>query len=68
MNITELKSKHGERIISLVVSDIVVAGLSRIANEPSPRQDQLAESCRACFNDINASGWDDIRAIVKRSL
>lgn len=68
MTITELKAKHGERIINLVVSDIVVAGLGRIAAEPSGRQDPLAESCRECFTDINASGWDDIRAIIKRSL
>lgn len=68
MTITELKAKHGERVVNLVVSDIVIAGLGRIASEPSVRQDPLAESCRECFTDINASGWDDIRAIIKRSL
>ena len=68
MTITELKAKYSERIISQTVTDIVVAGISRIAAEDGDYVTPLAMEIRRCFDDINASKWDDIRSIVKRSL
>ncbi|MBO7093759.1 MAG: hypothetical protein J6W33_02525 [Spirochaetia bacterium] len=67
MNITELKAKHNERIITIAVTEIILAGLSRIASqEPDPTP--LAVDVKKCFDDINNSNWDDIRAVIKRSL
>ncbi len=68
MTITELKAKYSERIISQTVTDIVVAGISRIAAEDGDYVTPLAMEIRRCFDDINESKWDDIRSIVKRSL
>lgn len=70
MGITELKNKHTERMINLVVTDIVIAGLSRLKTDQDLKapDNPLAESWAACFTDINGSSWDDIRSIIKRSL
>lgn len=68
MTITELKAKYSERIINQTVTDIVVAGISRIAAQDGDYTTPLASEIRRCFDDINASKWDDIRSIVKRSL
>ena len=68
MTITELKAKYSERIINQTVTDIVVAGISRIAAEDGDYTTPLASVIRRCFDDINESKWDDIRSIVKRSL
>ena len=70
MGITELKQKHNERIINLVVTDIVIAGLTQLKNDGEVKSpdNPLVESWKKCFDDINDSSWDDIRAIIKRSL
>lgn len=69
MGITELKQKHNERIIGLVVTDIVIAGLKALKEDDIKSPDNpLVESWKRCFDDINDSSWDDIRAIIKRSL
>lgn len=68
MNITELKQKHSERIICQAVTDIVIAGLSKIAALDGDYVTPLAADIRRCFDDINNSSWEDIRAIIKRSL
>lgn len=67
MSITELKQRHNERIITIAVTEIVLAGLARIANQETDAS-PLAVDVRKCFDDINNSSWDDIRAIIKRSL
>lgn len=68
MTITELKAKYSERIVEATVTDIVVAGISRLAAEDGDYVTPLAAEIRRCFDDINASKWDDIRSIIKRSL
>ena len=68
MTITELKAKYGERIVEVTVTDIVIAGISWIATEDGDYTTPLASEIRRCFDDINASKWNDIRSIVKRSL
>lgn len=68
MGITELKTKHNERMINLVVTDIVIAGLSRLRSEERQADNALAISWESCFNDINGSSWDEIRSIIKRTL
>lgn len=70
MGITELKNRHTERMINLVITDIVIAGLSHLKTDQEMRKadNPLAESWAACFNDINGSSWEDIRSIIKRTL
>ena len=69
MGITELKQKHNERIINLVVTDIVIAGLKALKEDDVRSADNpLVESWKKCFDDIDGSSWDDIRAVIKRSL
>ena len=69
MGITELKQKHNERIIGLVVTEIVIAGMKALKEDGIKSPDNpLVESCKRCFDDINDSSWDDIRAVIKRSL
>lgn len=70
MGITELKQKHNERIIGLVVTDIVIAGLKALKEDDiiKSSDNPFVENWKKCFDDINDSSWDDIRAIIKRSL
>jgi hypothetical protein len=67
MTFTDLKEKHSERILGLVVTDIVLQGLSAV-REGKQESSALAEACRAAFEDIDAGSWDEIRAVIKRTL
>lgn len=68
MTIMELKQKYNEQIIERAATEIVVAGLSRISAEGGEHATPLAAEIHRCFEDINNSSWNDIRAIIKRSL
>lgn len=72
MNITELKALHGERIVNLVVSDIVMSGLGKLMDSAKSGKisddNPLNAAWIACLKNINESKWDDIRSIIKRSL
>ena len=72
VNITELKALHGERVINLVVSDIVVSGLAKLMDSVKQgkidKDNPLNAAWVDCLTNINGSKWDDIRAIIKRSL
>lgn len=68
MTYTELKEKHGERILNLVVTDIVMQGLIRVRETPRDDKSPLGAVISSCFEDIDAGTWDEIRAAIKRSL
>ena len=68
MNYPELKEKHGERILSLVVTDIVMQGLIRMREHPRDTKSPLGAVISSCFEDIDSGTWDEIRAAIKRSL
>lgn len=73
MTITELKQQASERMINLVVTDIVSRGLSQLQQEAveismNDKAPALAKDWAQCFNSINSSSWDDIRSIIKRTL
>ncbi len=73
MTLTELKQKKNERIINMVVSDIVCTGLNKLKQEAvditmNPDAPALAKDWAECFNNINSSSWDEIRSIIKRTL
>lgn len=68
MTYTELKDKHGDRILNLVVTDIVLQGLIRMREKPRDDKSPLGAVISSCFEDIDAGTWDEIRAAIKRSL
>ncbi len=68
MTITELKQKHTERIIAIAVTEIVISGMARIRERTPKEGSPLGIDVRKCFEDIDNSTWEDIRAIIKRSL
>ena len=70
MGITELKTRHTERMINLVSTDIVIAGLRELVRVCANKEldNPLAEDFKKCLDDINGSTWDEIRSIIKRTL
>lgn len=68
MTYPELKDKHGERILNLVVTDIVMQGLMAVRQRPRDEHSPLGAVISSCFNDIDSGSWDEIRSAIKRSL
>ena len=73
MTITELRSKYNDRIITRVVTDIVNTGLNKLTTEARMILDKedpnaLEKDWANCLLDISGSNWDDVRAVIKRSL
>lgn len=67
MNITQMREKYGERVLNRAVTDIVIAGLETVKNrEESGRSSEIVTALVA--KDIDASEWNDVRAIIKRML
>ena len=67
MGIIELKEKYGERMLSMVVTDIVIQGLKYMSEHYDERS-ALGKDLKACTEDINSGCWDEIRAVIKRML
>lgn len=67
MNITQMREKYGERVLNRAVTDIVIAGLETVkSREESGRSSEIVTALVA--KDIDASEWNDVRAIIKRML
>ncbi len=67
MNITQIREKYGERVLNRAVTDIVIAGLETVkSREESGRSSEIVTALVA--KDIDASEWNDVRAIIKRML
>lgn len=66
MDYLSLREKHGERILNLTATDIVLAGMKAL--QGSGDKSPLAAAINACMVDINSGSWDEIRAAIKRSL
>ncbi len=66
MDYISLREKHGETILNLTATEIVLAGLkTALANKD---KSVLAESIAKCAEDINSGTWDEVRGAIKRSL
>ena len=64
--ITEIKARHGEKVLQLTVTSIITEGIkAMLAEDP---QSPIGKAVDACLKDIIAQDWNDIRAIIKRSL
>lgn len=67
MTITQMREKYGERVLNRAVTDIVIAGLDVVKKrEDSARSAEIVNALVA--KDIDASEWNDVRAIIKRML
>ena len=67
MDYPTIKGKHGERLLSLASTDIVLAGMKALLQEPEEKS-PLTAQVQECIRDINSGSWDEIRAVIKRSL
>lgn len=66
MTFTELKAKHGERVITSLATEIVVQGMRAIGSqEPKSSHGLLL---LAALHDLTEADWNDVRATIKRSL
>lgn len=67
MGFIEIREKYGERMLSMVATDIVQQGI-RFLQEHYDDRSSLGKEMKACIEDINSGSWDEIRAVIKRTL
>ena len=67
MGFIEIREKYGERMLSMVATDVVLAGLRSLQEHYDDRS-ALGREMKACIEDINSGSWDEIRAVIKRML
>ena len=67
MGFIELREKYGERMLSMCATDIVIQGIKYMLEHYDDRS-ALGRDLKACMKDINAGSWDEIRAVIKRTL
>lgn len=67
MGFIEIREKYGERMLSMVATDIVLQGLKYMMEHYDERS-TLGRELKACTEDINFGSWDEIRAVIKRML
>ncbi len=64
--ITEIRARHGEKVLQLTVTSIITEGInSMLAEDP---QSPIGKAVQACLKEIIAQEWNDIRAIIKKTL
>lgn len=66
MNQFEIKAKHGEKVLEMTVTEIVIQGIKSI--EDLEVRSPASQAVKNCFEDIRSCEWQDIRAIIKRNL
>ena len=67
MGYIEIREKYGERMLSMAATDIVIQGIKYMLEHYDERS-ALGRDLKACMEDINSGSWDEIRAVIKRSL
>lgn len=67
MGFIELREKHGERMLYMCATDIVIQGI-KFMKEHYDDRSALGRDLKACIEDIDAGSWDEIRAVIKRIL
>lgn len=67
MTFIDFKSRYGERVLTLAASEIVKAGVEAVkARGESGRAMDITIAALAA--EIDAQEWNDVRALIKRSL
>ena len=67
MTYIDIKAKYGERMLAMAVTDIVLAGLKALPAQLDERS-VIGQDMKKLIEDINGGSWDEIRAVIKRSL
>lgn len=67
MTITEIREKYGDRVLSRAVSEIVIAGIETVKKRGNDGH-SIDVVVAAVAEDIDASDWQDVRSIIKRTL
>ena len=67
MQYMNFKDKYGDRVVSLAVAEIVREGLEAvIAKSETGRPMEI--TIAAVASDLTKQEWNDVRAVIKRSL
>ena len=67
MSLAEFKEKYGERVLTLVATEIVKAGLDVVKEEGITGR-PMEVTIAAVAEDLIKADWNDVRAVIKRNL
>lgn len=67
MTLAEFKEKYGERVLTLVATEIVKAGLDVVKEEGISGR-PMEVTIAAVAEDLIKADWNDVRAVIKRNL
>ena len=67
MTLAEFKEKYGERVLTLVATEIVKAGLDVVKEEGITGR-PMEITIAAVAEDLIKADWNDVRAVIKRNL
>lgn len=67
MTLAEFKEKYGERVLTLVATEIVKAGLDVVKEEGITGR-PMEVTTAAVAEDLIKADWNDVRAVIKRNL
>ena len=67
MTLAEFKEKYGERVLTLVATEIVKSGLDVVKEEGITGR-PMEVTIAVVAEDLIKADWNDVRAVIKRSL
>lgn len=67
MTLAEFKEKYGERVLTLVATEIVKSGLDVVKEEGITGR-PMEVTIAAVAEDLIKADWNDVRAVIKRNL
>jgi hypothetical protein len=67
MTLAEFREKYGERVLTLVATEIVKAGLDVVKEEGITGR-PMEVTIAAVAEDLIKADWNDVRAVIKRNL
>lgn len=67
MTLAEFKEKYGERVLTLVATEIVKAGVDVVKEEGITGR-PMEVTIAAVAEDLIKADWNDVRAVIKRNL
>ena len=67
MTLLEFREKYGERVLTLVATEIVKAGLDVVKEEGITGR-PMEVTIAAVAEDLIKADWNDVRVVIKRNL